>query len=492
MLSTNKYLRFLMLCIGLGLLSSCSVNPATGGIDVGMSESTEIKKGKELHEKMLESMPIYQDKKLQAYVNEIGQRLAKYSDRPDIAYHFTIIDSPDINAFALPGGYIYINRGLITYLNTEAELAAVLAHEIAHVTARHAARQKTARTGTGVLSVLAVLTTGSTVIGETAELVSNAAVSGYGRSFELEADRFGAEYLYNAGYSPEAMIEVIGVLKDQEKYARFRARETGQKPKTYHGVFATHPRNDQRLQEAVTAAGSLDTQSNNLSDSIEQQNQRFREHTEGLIIGANTQLFRGEPATTNRYTHNRLGFTIIFPDEWEVDNQRNNIVATAPDKMAQITLGIDLLKENIPPYEYIRTKLDVDLLNESEKLVQYGLFGHTGTVTGDHGPERIGVFYQGRRVYSFRGERYGATVSDIDYSELFLQSMKTFRPIKPGSYSAQKPKTLHYVKANDKTTYAVLSHYLQLGDRGEEQLRLLNGDYPRGEPTAGEWIKIIK
>ena len=173
--------------IALGLLSlisftGCAVNPATGTPDfVFMSESSEIAKGKELHEKILASTPVYQDEKLNAYVNEIGQRLVKISDRPEITYTFTIIDSPDINAFALPGGYIYINRGLIGYLSNEAQLAAVIAHEIAHVTARHTVRQDAARKGASAVSVASVITTGSMVVGDAADLWTSAAVSGYGQ-----------------------------------------------------------------------------------------------------------------------------------------------------------------------------------------------------------------------------------------------------------------------------------------------------------------------
>ena len=108
-------------------LSACAVNPATGTPDlVFMSEKDEIEMGKEMHEKFMKSMPIYQDEALTKYVNQVGQKIVKNSHRPDIDYHFVVIDAPDINAFALPGGYIYINRGLLAYLQSEAQLAAVL------------------------------------------------------------------------------------------------------------------------------------------------------------------------------------------------------------------------------------------------------------------------------------------------------------------------------------------------------------------------------
>ena len=124
-------------------LTSCAVNPATGGANlVLMSESREKEVGAEEHAKVLASQPVYQDEALLAYVTEVGNRVAAASHRPDLEYTYTIIDSPAINAMALPGGYVYVNRGLLTFINTEAQLAAVIAHEIGHITARHAVQQQ--------------------------------------------------------------------------------------------------------------------------------------------------------------------------------------------------------------------------------------------------------------------------------------------------------------------------------------------------------------
>ncbi len=151
---------------GLFVLESCAVNPATGqGNLVMMSEKRELEIGLEEHNKVLQTMPVMQDPELTAYVNEVGQRLAAVSHRPDLPFTFTVIDSPEINAFALPGGYVYINRGLMAYLNSEAELAAVLGHEIGHITARHAVQQQSsgrlANIATGVGGIVAAVATGS-------------------------------------------------------------------------------------------------------------------------------------------------------------------------------------------------------------------------------------------------------------------------------------------------------------------------------------------
>ena len=128
----SRHLPLISLLLGCALgLSACAINPATGQANiVTMSEKRELEIGAEEHAKVMQSMALLTDDELNAYVNEVGQRLAAVSDRPDLDFKFTIIDSPEINAFALPGGYVYINRGLLAYLNSEAELAAVLGHEI--------------------------------------------------------------------------------------------------------------------------------------------------------------------------------------------------------------------------------------------------------------------------------------------------------------------------------------------------------------------------
>lgn len=471
-------------------LHACSVNPATGNADfVLMSENKEISIGKEEHAKILKKMPVYKNESLQAYVEKVGQKVAATSDRPELDYVFTIIDSPDINAFALPGGYIYINRGLIGFLNSEAELAAVLAHEVGHVTARHAVRQKAAATGAKVASVITAIAARSNTVGEVTSIYGAAAISGYGREMELEADGFGAKYLFNAGYDPKAMIEVIGVLKNHERFSRFRAREEGKKAKSYHGVFSTHPSNDTRLQEVIAKAGTLSQNGKQVTNE-----DGFRNQVDGILWGKNYALNAGVASTTNRYTHSKLGFTLVFPDEWEVENKGNAIIGAPTTNAAELKLEVTRLKDKIPPDEFIRQKLNVNLLTRSEPLKQAGLLGHTGVrpiQEGEKYPTRMAVFYQANRVYHFTGT-VSSPEKDVDYDQLFLDAVHSFRPVRSrAKRKAPAVKTLKYVKANSKTTFALLARHIKLGRYTEEQLRLLNGYYPRGEPKPGEWIKIV-
>ncbi|HBQ41198.1 MAG TPA: peptidase M48, partial [Halieaceae bacterium] len=176
-------------CTLLAVLAGCAGNPATGGASVVvMSEGKEAQIGQEMYVEIQKEGTIYDDRELQDYVNRIGQRLVANTERPELPFTFTVIDSPDLNAFATPGGYVYIHRGLLAYLDSEAELAGVLGHEIAHVTARHAARQRAGSITTQVLAVTAGVLTGSRDIMDSAGMYGTELVRGYGREHELEAD----------------------------------------------------------------------------------------------------------------------------------------------------------------------------------------------------------------------------------------------------------------------------------------------------------------
>src|SRR4030067_514291 len=144
----TRYLRLLLLLPGLAaaLIAACAVNPVSGGRELALlSEADELRLGRENDTEVRKQYGVYANARLQAYVQQVGERLAAKSHRPQLQYRFTVLDSPDVTAFALPAGYIYITRGIMAHLNSEAELAAVLGHEIGHVTARHAVRQYSRR-----------------------------------------------------------------------------------------------------------------------------------------------------------------------------------------------------------------------------------------------------------------------------------------------------------------------------------------------------------
>ena len=246
-----------VLALYLGL-TGCAVNPVTGEQDFALvSEAAEIEQGRKFHQLIIARYGVYDDEKMQQYIDRIGQQLAANSHRAHLAFTFTVLDSPEINAFALPGCYVYITRGIMAYLDSEAELAGVLGHEIGHVTARHSVRQQSGQTASSILGILISAATGSSSLGDLSQTIGTGLVRGYGREHELEADRLGARYLHETGYDPDSMLDVIGVLKDQEVYEKALAKKEGREPSTYHGVFSTHPRNDDRLKSVIREAKNL-------------------------------------------------------------------------------------------------------------------------------------------------------------------------------------------------------------------------------------------
>lgn len=460
------------------LIAGCAANP-TGGADfVLMTERAELEKGKELHAEMLQEQQVYQNAELQAYVNKVGQRLAAISHRPDLEYVFTIIDSPEINAFALPGGYVYINRGLMTFLTTEDQLAAVLGHEIGHITARHAVRQQTAGRATNVAatvaSVASVIATGTSVLGDTASLFGGALVSGYGREMELEADGLGAEYLAKAGYDPNAMVEVIGVLKNHEDFMK----KTSNRAPAYHGLFATHPRNDARLKEAVgKSATMVSPQTASVADPAE-----FRARMTGLVIGPSLQNMTGAEGR-NRYYQTQLNWTMLLPEGWNFEETLTTLSAQDTEGKAMLKVEAQRLQEAKEPRLYLRENLHIPELQQSEALSQFGLPGHTG-VRPDTG-ERVAVLYYGQRAFLLT-----ATTSDPALTNALMESIRSFRPISRNEGVFANPIQVTWIQADGRLNYAALGRNSRIPQFPEETLRLMNGDYPSGEPQSGEWIKI--
>ncbi len=472
--------------LGLALLGpGCATNPATGEIDIVlMSEYEEIKTGREMHEKLVAEGALYEDEKVQAYINQIGQDLATNSDRPDIAYTFSVIDNENINAFAFPGGYIYVNRGLLVYMDNQSELAAVLAHEIGHVTARHAVRQKTAAAASNTMAQLTYILTRSGDLAQASNQYGTSLVRGYGREHELEADSEGATYLYNAGYDPNALLEVIGVLKDQEQYNKVKAQAAGKKSQSYHGLFATHPRNDRRLQKVIKTASELEAQQPKQQDPAE-----FRDVMEGLAYGKSSTTAQRQE---DRFYHNKLGFTFAYPAEWTVDRGKKAIVAHPEDDSAKISLSIQRKDASASARDFLGEKLDAPKLFESAPLSQSGLQGHTG-ISPAHGSEnqrRVAVLYSGRLAYLFEGE----IEEDANFAEQdanFMQVIESFRPMKKSEREGKKQQHISWIQADNTTTFASLARGVRIPD-AENQLRLINGYYPSGEPRSGDWIKIVK
>jgi predicted Zn-dependent protease len=331
----RAFRRIAVIALGSLALTHCAQNPVTGDKNfVLLSEQQEIEMGAQAHQDVLKAYAALDNPGLQAYVNEVGQRLARQSHRPQLQWHFTVVDSPDVNAFALPGGYVYITRGLMAYLNSEAELAGVVGHEIGHVTARHGVRQQSAATAVGLGAVLgSILVPGlnNQAGASLLQTLAQAWTAGYGREHELESDRLGAEYLAKSGYRPQAMIDVIGVLKNQELFAAAQAKRDGRPVRTYHGTFATHPSNDARLQQVVGEANRYAVANPREGRS------EYLQKMAGVYFGDSPDQ---GVIRNNALLHEKLGLAIQFPPGWRVQNRPDRVVALAPQGDALVELRV--------------------------------------------------------------------------------------------------------------------------------------------------------
>lgn len=480
-----------MCCLVLGQLLACATNPATGGQDiVMMSEQEEIALGRKAHQQVLKQYGTYDDPKLQQYVQAIGEKLARKSHRNDLFFRFTVLDSKQVNAFALPGGYIYITRGLMAYLNSEAELAAVLGHEIGHVTARHGVRQHSATRLANIGAVLgSIFIPGmnTAVGGQLTNVFGTALLRGYGRDHELEADKLGAEYLARTGYTPKAMLDVISVLKNQEMFEKQRAEREGREPNTYHGLFSTHPDNDTRLQEVVGLADKLQSSATPVV-AVEP----YYDQIDGMIYGDSPKegITRG-----SSFYHQDLGFALSFPKGWHVTNRPDRLLITAPKGEAIIQMTAEDINKRISPRQFMIERMGLDNLNNEQALTIHGFEAHTGTtrINTHFGRRdtRFTVIYHNQMAYILAGISKEKD-KIAQYDNAFLTTMKSFHALTDNERVLAAPLQLKVIQADTETDYQALAGASPLLKYTEEELRLLNDQFPKGEPAAGQLVKIIQ
>jgi len=483
-MDTTKPIYFFAAILALAV-SACATNPVTGGRDfVLLSEDQEIELGRKSDPDIRAQFGVYDDAKLQAYVQQVGERLAAQSHRPGLVYRFTVLDSADVNAFALPGGYIYITRGILAYLNSEAEMAAVLGHEIGHVTARHSVRQYSKATAGNIAASIFLR---SQAAASLYNVIGSALLQGYGREHELESDRLGAEYLARGGYEPKAMIEVVGVLKNQEEFEKERAKTEAREPRNYHGVFASHPSADRRLQEVVGQAEQYKT-----TTATRVAREEYLRHIDGIVFGDSAKI--GVRHASSFY-HRDLNFAVTFPQGWHLENSPQAVAAQSPERDAVMQLQMQDLNKRMSPEEFVRTVLKLNL-KDGAPLAGTALPSYGGVVTLDKTPfgrraTRVSVVYLGNRAYIV----FGAAKDEnkmAAYDPQFVAAARSLRALKPEEKRLAEGLKLKTVRARSGDTFAKLAQTSPVSNYAESTLRLINDRFPTGEPTPGEAIKIVQ
>jgi len=490
--------RMAALLLTSSMLAGCGsavVNPVTGQAERSvMNEQTEVAEGAKAHQQVLQEYGVVNDPRLQTYVNAIGQRLAKLSHRSQLQWHFTLLDSPEINAFALPGGYVYVTRGLMAYLQTEAELAGVVGHEIGHVTARHGAQRATRAQDAG-LGVLAATVLGAVLesqgvsgAGRLASDLSQTAAAGhiasYGREQELQADGLGAEYLARNAFDPRNMINVIGALKNQERFAADQARAAGRPVPAQNSWLASHPSNDQRLQQITQLAAQYQ------GNYVDEGRTRYQQAVQGMAFGESAEqgLTRGQ-----NFFHATLGIAITAPPGWRIQNEPSQLALVNATADAALMIQVAPPKAGATHDEVIRNLLKPSRGN-TECLTINGLQAtrFTGTRATGQGQQAVNVTLvtgPNNSVYVFTPSAKNAAA--LRQANVALaQAQGSFRTLNAQDRRAAQAWALKIVNYPGGG-FAQLAKSSPV-PQAEAQLRLINGYYSGGDPRVGQPVKVIE
>ena len=494
------HLRWLTLACAAALLAGCATvtNPVTGERErTVMDEQSEVAEGRKAHEQVLKDYSVLPNPALQAYVNDIGQRLARQSHRKQLEWHFTVLDSPDVNAFALPGGYVYVTRGIMPYLDSEADLAAVIGHEIGHVTARHSAQRATRQqaAGIGVLAatVLGAVLEGVTGVSGAGQIASQASqgiaagyVASYSRDQESQADRLGAEYLARVNLDPKNMIDVIGVLKNQEQYAADSARAEGRTPQPRADWLASHPSNDKRLEDIKQVAGQYK------GNYVDDGRARYLQALNGLAFGES----REQGVTRGRnFFHEPLGIALTAPEGWKIHNQPEAITVVNPAGDAGLIVSVAPPKAGSSHEEIIRNVFQP----EQGRVAKLALGSFPATHFAGLRKNRQGQAQaiEATVVSGPKEQTYLLLYGAKDEAALqrargrIQEAEASFRPLASADLAAARPwtvKTVPYPRGG----FAQLARQSPLTGNAEAQLRLINGFYAGGQPQPGQLVKIVE
>ena len=330
----------LLVLVASAWLGGCATNPATGKRQISLvSSGKELEIGRESDPAIIAEHGLYGDQAVQRYVDSVGQRLARVSHLPNLRWHFRVLDSPIVNAFALPGGYIYITRGILGYMNSEAQLAGVLGHEIGHVTARHSADQITRSQIAGIgLLAGAIFVDAFRPYSGIAQQGMGLLLLKYSRDHENQADALGIEYATKAGYDPRESPSTYATLK------RIGEKTGSSLP----GFLSSHPdpgdREIRTTQLASAAAASA-------RRPLEVGAVPYRGRIEGLVFGDDP---RNGYFDANRFYHPEMAFQMIFPLGWKTANQPSQVVAMNEGSGAAMQLTLVTNRNtNLTPTQYV-------------------------------------------------------------------------------------------------------------------------------------------
>lgn len=466
-------------------LSGCARNPATGRETLSLiSAEQESQMGRQQHPEVLRAFGgAYRDPALQAYVEGIGGALAAQSELAGQPFTFTILDSDIVNAMALPGGYVYVTRGLLSLANSEAELAGVIAHEIGHVTARHSAQRvsQSMIAGLGLAILGAVVDTPGLV--DVAGLGAQAFLQKYSRDQEFEADTLGIRYMSRAGYDPAAMASFLDSLRRQ---AALEARLAGRSPDAVDAfnMMASHPRTVDRVQRAAEVATSGPPGEGRLG-----ADDHLR-RIDGMLYGDDPSqgVVRGR-----QFLHPTLGFAYEVPEGFNLINGRDNVVARHPDGAVIVFDGAPNPGGDMVTYLQRGWARGVRLA-AMEPLDVNGMPAATGMTRVDTGAgpmdaRLVAIAFDQRAIYRFLFITPPAQTPA--WNEPLRRTTYSFRPLGRDEAASVRPHRIDLVQVRPGDTVESLAASLPFERLRLERFQALNGLEP-GEPLRpGRLLKTV-
>jgi predicted Zn-dependent protease len=468
---------------GLGtafVLGGCATNPATGQRELSLvSESQEIAMGEETATGVRGSIGLVDNAGLQTYVRNIGMGMAKASERPDLPWSFEVIDDPEVNAFAAPGGKIFVTRGILPFLSSEAELAGVLGHEAGHVTARHTARQIT-RAQLAQVGLVA----GSIISSDFASVAGGIAGGlqilflKYSRADESQADELGFRYMRRTNYDVREMPGVFAAL------GRVGGLSGGGKLPTWQ---SSHPDPADREQKAIERAKTVpaDSVRNAIVDRDE-----YARAIDGIIFGVNPRQGYFEQT---RFLHPDLKFEYRFPDGWQTQNQPQAVIAMAPSKDAILQLSIPGTGDSDAAMQKFSQQQGVQMTAAQRVTIA----GQRGTTAEFRAQDQQGAQLAGRvtyfsfdgRVYELLGYSTGARYPS--YAGTFTSSMQTFDRLTDPAALNKQPRRLRTIRLTQAMTVQEFQRR-HAPSAKVEVVAAMNGVAVDATLPAGSWAKGVE
>ncbi|MEM1382518.1 MAG: M48 family metalloprotease [Pseudomonadota bacterium] len=486
--------------LGLAACQTAQTAGSEGAVQTAAYRSAEDQRiGDKAHAKILGQFGgAYRNPGLQAYIGEIGARISAVSEQPGEKWTFTILDTPRVNAFALPGGYVYVTRGLLALANDEAQLAGVIGHEIAHVTAGHATirrdRQSMAQIGltVGQIGLAAAglhpgISAGAMQAGQ---LATSGALARYSRSDELEADSLGVRYLAQAGYDPYAQAEFLDSMTWS---SALRAQVAGKRynPNRVE-FFSSHPATADRTREAILAA---EQQGAIVRVGADRARERYLKQINGIAYGDSEAhgFVRGR-----RFSHPLLRFTYLAPRGFEISNASRAVRAEGPKGARFILDGARSKAASLS--DYIR-KTWVPGLAKSTEVAAVGTI-RTRQINGLEAAEVVVEVKVNNRPFEallvavrLDGALYrltGLVPGGSGLMPAVREAAESFRKLSIEEAKSLKPKRVVVTEVREGDSIEALAAKMRVADAPREQFEVLNGLKEGDLLVPGQKVKLIR